>query len=133
MKIAVLGTGMGRERHRGELAELGHDVPMGTRDSLAEQIQRAFPETKVVKSLNTVLADLMVAPVRLAGTPQRRGRRRRREGHGAEPAGGLRPARGGDRRPRRHPVRTRAERYAGLSFALLGTLGTFEFNIAVAR
>ncbi len=29
-------------------------------DSLAEQIQRAFPETRVVKTLNTVNASLMV-------------------------------------------------------------------------
>jgi predicted dinucleotide-binding enzyme len=31
-------------------------------DSLAEQIQRTFPETRVVKSLNTVNADVMVEP-----------------------------------------------------------------------
>ena len=31
-------------------------------DSLAEQIQRAFPEARVVKSLNTVNATVMVAP-----------------------------------------------------------------------
>ncbi len=31
-------------------------------DSLAEQIQRAFPETKVVKALNTVTASVMVDP-----------------------------------------------------------------------
>ena len=31
-------------------------------DSLAEQVQRAFPETRVVKSLNTLTADLMVHP-----------------------------------------------------------------------
>lgn len=31
-------------------------------DSLAEQIQRAFPETKVVKTLNTLTASLMVDP-----------------------------------------------------------------------
>lgn len=31
-------------------------------DSLGEQIQRAFPETKVVKSLNTLNAYLMVSP-----------------------------------------------------------------------
>src|SRR5258706_15703567 len=35
-------------------------------DSLAEQIQRAFPEAKVVKTLNTVNAFLMVAPRQLA-------------------------------------------------------------------
>jgi 8-hydroxy-5-deazaflavin:NADPH oxidoreductase len=31
-------------------------------DSLAEQIQRAFPEARVVKSLNTMNASVMVAP-----------------------------------------------------------------------
>ena len=36
-------------------------------DSLGEQIQRAFPKTKVVKSLNTVNAHLMVDPQSLAG------------------------------------------------------------------
>jgi 8-hydroxy-5-deazaflavin:NADPH oxidoreductase len=36
-------------------------------DSLGEQIQRAFPEAKVVKTLNTMNAYLMVAPGSLAG------------------------------------------------------------------
>ena len=36
-------------------------------DSLAEQIQRAVPGAKVVKTLNTMNADLMVDPQRLAG------------------------------------------------------------------
>lgn len=35
-------------------------------DSLAEQIQKAFPTLKVVKSLNTVNANLMVGPKSLA-------------------------------------------------------------------
>jgi predicted dinucleotide-binding enzyme len=35
-------------------------------DSLAEQIQAAFPETRVVKTLNTVTAAIMVAPQLLA-------------------------------------------------------------------
>jgi predicted dinucleotide-binding enzyme len=35
-------------------------------DSLGEQIQRAFPALKVVKSLNTVNANLMVGPKTLA-------------------------------------------------------------------
>ncbi len=34
-------------------------------DSLAEQIQRAFPDTKVVKTLNTVNANVMVDPNKL--------------------------------------------------------------------
>jgi predicted dinucleotide-binding enzyme len=36
-------------------------------DSLAEQIQRAFPGSRVVKTLNTMTAALMVDPGRLAG------------------------------------------------------------------
>ncbi len=36
-------------------------------DSLAEQIQRAFPKVKVVKTLNTLNARLMVNPGQLAG------------------------------------------------------------------
>jgi 8-hydroxy-5-deazaflavin:NADPH oxidoreductase len=35
-------------------------------DSLGEQIQTAFPETKVVKTLNTMTAALMVHPTQLA-------------------------------------------------------------------
>lgn len=36
-------------------------------DSLGEQIQRAFPAARVVKTLNTVNANLMLAPETLAG------------------------------------------------------------------
>ncbi|HLL25324.1 MAG TPA: hypothetical protein VK427_24480, partial [Kofleriaceae bacterium] len=35
-------------------------------DSLGEQLQRAFPATKVVKTLNTVAASLMIEPRQLA-------------------------------------------------------------------
>ena len=34
-------------------------------DSLGEQIQRAYPETRVVKTLNTVNANVMVDPAKL--------------------------------------------------------------------
>ncbi|MEP6696240.1 MAG: NAD(P)-binding domain-containing protein [Pseudonocardiales bacterium] len=37
-------------------------------DSLAEQIQRAFPDTHVVKSLNTMNCDVMVDPGLLSGS-----------------------------------------------------------------
>jgi len=37
-----------------------------TKDSLGEQIQKAYPDAKVVKTLNTVSAPLMVAPTDLA-------------------------------------------------------------------
>ena len=36
-------------------------------DSLAEQIQRAFPDARVVKALNTMTAAVMVDPTQLAG------------------------------------------------------------------
>lgn len=36
-------------------------------DSLAEQIQRAFPESRVVKTLNTINAQVMVDPSRVPG------------------------------------------------------------------
>jgi predicted dinucleotide-binding enzyme len=36
-------------------------------DSLGEQVQRAFPQVKVVKSLNTMTAGLMVDPSQVAG------------------------------------------------------------------
>lgn len=36
-------------------------------DSLGEQIQRAFPATKVVKTLNTVNCNVMVDPARIPG------------------------------------------------------------------
>ncbi len=37
------------------------------KDSLAEQIQKHYPKTKVVKTLNTLTADLMVNPSSLPG------------------------------------------------------------------
>ncbi|MEV0374733.1 NAD(P)-binding domain-containing protein [Streptomyces sp. NPDC050636] len=40
--------------------------PVGS-DSLAEQIQRAFPDVKVVKAVNTVAAHLMTDPASLGG------------------------------------------------------------------
>lgn len=36
-------------------------------DSLGEQIQRTFPDARVVKTLNTMTADLQAEPARLAG------------------------------------------------------------------
>lgn len=36
-------------------------------DSLGERIQRAFPKSRVVKTLNTVNCDVMVDPARLSG------------------------------------------------------------------
>jgi predicted dinucleotide-binding enzyme len=36
-------------------------------DSVGEQVQRAFPEVRVVKALNTVNCDIMIEPSRLPG------------------------------------------------------------------
>lgn len=48
----------------------GEPLPIlrpGNGDSLAEQIQRAYPRTSVVKALNTVNAEIMVNPGALPG------------------------------------------------------------------
>jgi len=42
-------------------------IGLSVEDSLGEQIQRAFPEAKVVKALNTVNADVMVDPGMVPG------------------------------------------------------------------
>lgn len=39
----------------------------GSNDSLGERIQKAFPETRVVKALNTVNAEVMVDPKKVPG------------------------------------------------------------------
>src|SRR5947207_7613545 len=44
-------------------------VGVANDDSLGEQIQRAYPEARVVKALNTVTADVMVDPARVPGAP----------------------------------------------------------------
>lgn len=40
---------------------------LGLKDSVGESIQRAFPEARVVKALNTVNADIMVDPAKVSG------------------------------------------------------------------
>ena len=51
--------------------DFSHGMPptllISNDDSLAERIQAAFPETKVVKALNTVNASVMVNPGRVPG------------------------------------------------------------------
>lgn len=42
-------------------------VGLGTKDSLGEQIQRSFPEARVVKALNTMNCDVMVDPTKVPG------------------------------------------------------------------
>jgi len=103
--------------------------------SLAEQIQAAFPETHVVKALNTVNAGVMVDPGRVRGDHvvfvcgedegAKAQVRALLEAIGWLPdsildLGDLSAARG-------------TEMYLPLWLRLYGKLGTADFNIAVAR
>jgi predicted dinucleotide-binding enzyme len=104
-------------------------------DSLAEQIQAAFPETRVVKSLNTVNSAVMVDPGRVRGDHSifvcsddeaaKAQVRALLEAFGWPPdsitdLGDLSGARA-------------AEMYVALWVRLYGTLETADFNIAIAR
>lgn len=104
-------------------------------DSLGEQIQRAFPEAKVVKSLNSVAFPVMVDPSRVPGEHDlfvagddedaKQTVIGLLEGFGWPTAsiidlGGIAGARG-------------AEMYSRLYFTLAGVLDTFDFNIKVVR
>lgn len=88
MNIGIMGTGIVGKTLGAKLAEVGHAVMIGTRDpvqtlartepdmppslfvsntdSLTEHIQRASPEVKVVKTLNTMNAYVMANPRQLA-------------------------------------------------------------------
>jgi len=103
-------------------------------DSLAEQIQRAFPEAKVVKSLNTVTASVMVDPgavgdgdttIFVAGDDadarqQVVGVLRELGWQDVVELDGLHNARG-------------LEMWLPLWVRLMGALGTAEFNIKLVR
>ncbi len=104
-------------------------------DSLAEQIQAAFPETRVVKSLNTVNNAVMVDPGRVRGEHSifvcgddeaaKAQVRALLEAIGWSPdaivdLGDLTGARA-------------TEMYVALWVRLYGTLDTADFNIAIAR
>ena len=104
-------------------------------DSLGERIQAAFPETLVVKALNTMNCSVMVDPGRVPGEHvafvcgENKGAKERIAGLLAEfgwPAGrivdlgGIAAARG-------------TEMYLPLWLALYGKLGTGEFNVAIER
>lgn len=219
MKIAVLGTGMVGRALAGRLAELGHDVSIGTRDvadtrrsadysawqeqhpavslrtfqdageagelilnavagahalaaletvgaaalsgrvlldlaipldlsaglppmlttantdSLGEQIQAAFPDTLVVKSLHTVYYEVMIDPARVPGEhsifvagndPSAKKVVTGILEQFGWPAGSIIDL--GDITAARA-----TEMYSRLFFALYGRLGAFDFNIAVVR
>ncbi|MEW1808399.1 NAD(P)-binding domain-containing protein [Pseudarthrobacter sp. NPDC080039] len=104
-------------------------------DSLGEQIQRAFPDARVVKSLNTVFWQVMIDPSRVPGehtifvagndSEAKKTVRGLLGGFGWSEGsildlGDITGARG-------------AEMYSRLYFTLVGALGTFELNIQVIR
>lgn len=102
-------------------------------DSLGEQIQRAFPATRVVKALNTLTASLMVEPKRLgqSSTVFVSGDDAEAkalvtgllESFGHDDVidlGGIETARG-------------TEMLLPIWLRLMGTLGTGEFNVKIVR
>ncbi|GAB2889291.1 NAD(P)-binding domain-containing protein [Streptomyces deserti] len=104
-------------------------------DSLGERIQRAFPDARVVKTLNTVHVDVMVDPARVPGQhsvfvsgndPEaKRTVSTLLTEFGWQPdaildLGDIRTARG-------------VEMYVSLYFTLAGVLDTFDFNIAIVQ
>jgi len=116
-----------------------HGMPPGlfvtNTDSLAEQIQRAFPDSRVVKALNTMNASVMVEPARVPGEhtvfvcgddPDAKATVKQLlgdfgwSGDAILDLGGLRAARG-------------AEMYLPLWLSVWGVLGTGDFNIKVVR
>ena len=102
-------------------------------DSLGEQVQRAFPEAKVVKALNTLTADLMVHPQALGASStvfvsgdDAAAKATVTElltsfGHDdVIDLGGIETARG-------------TEMYLPIWLRLMGALGTAQFNVKVVR
>lgn len=104
-------------------------------DSLGEQIQRAHPEARVVKTLNTMGAPVMVEPSRLPGAhhvfvagddadAKQTAKGLLKELGWTDASiidlGGIRAARG-------------TEMYLPLWLSLYGALGTGDFNIGVVR
>jgi predicted dinucleotide-binding enzyme len=102
-------------------------------DSLGEQIQRTFPEARVVKTLNTVTSDVMVQPSMIAGehsvfvggedADAKRAVTELLHSFGWPDGsvidlGGIESARG-------------TEMYLALWLRLMGSLGGWHFNIAV--
>ena len=108
---------------------------VGNTDSLAEQIQRAVPDVRVVKSLNTVSAALMVDPGALAGADHTMFLCGNDEAAKNEVAGLLREAFGwrdildlGDLSSARA-----MEAHLMLWTRLIGPAGTHLFNVKVVR
>ena len=104
-------------------------------DSLGEQIQRAVPDARVVKTLNTVFVEVMIQPHRVPGhhnlfvcgndmEATRTARQLLAEFGWPEDAvidlGDISATRA-------------TEMYMQLFFTLVGVLGSFHFNIAVVQ
>ena len=104
-------------------------------DSLGEQVQRAFPDARVVKALNTSFMEVMVEPTLLPGRhnlflagddsdAKETAKGLLREFGWPDDAivdlGGIVAARA-------------TEMYMRLYFTLVGVLDTFHFNIAIVR
>jgi predicted dinucleotide-binding enzyme len=104
-------------------------------DSLGEQIQRAFPDTRVVKTLNTMNAYVMIEPSRVPGrhsvflAGEDAAAKETVKGLLGEfgwpegamvDLGGIRAARG-------------TEMYLPLWLSLMGVLGTGDFNIQIVK
>jgi len=103
-------------------------------DSLAERIQRAFPAARVVKSLNTVNAALMVDPGAVGGGEHSMFVAGDDEGARAEVAGLLRELGWRDVVDLGDLTGARAaEMLLPLWLRLMGSLGTPAFNIRVVR
>ena len=103
-------------------------------DSLAEQIQRAHPEARVVKSLNTVTASVMVHPGRTAGD-QHDVRRRRRPARAGRSSVSCSATSGGATSSSSRPCDAARglEMWLPLWVRLMGALGTAEFNLRLVR
>lgn len=119
--------------------DLSHGFPptltISNTDSLGEQIQRAYPDTRVVKSLNSVHYQVMIDPTRVPGphsifvAGNDTVAKHTVEGLLSEfgwraesiiDLGDITGARG-------------VEMYARLFFTLYNAFGTFDFNINVTR
>jgi predicted dinucleotide-binding enzyme len=108
---------------------------LASTDSLGEQIQRTFPDARVVKTLNTVFVDVMVDPSRIPGPhnvfvsgddAEAKATAAALLGEFGWPPesivdlGDIRTARG-------------VEMYSSLFFTLAGVMKTWDFNIAIIR
>ncbi len=104
-------------------------------DSLGEQLQREFPQARVVKTLNTMSNAVMIEPGRLPGEHNVFV-----SGDDADAKDVVKGLLGEFGWPEDEVLdlggigAARAlEMYAPLLFATAGALGTFDFNIAVMR